>query len=175
MDVLLIILAFLCGLIGIAGAIIPGVPGTPLSYGALLLLHFTKGITYSDKFLIIMAVIAVVITLVDYWIPIYGTKKFGGTKAGVRGSIVGLILGVIVLPILGIVIGPFGLFGIILGPFLGALVGERMAGTPEHDAFRSAIGSFLGFVAGTLIKVIFGLVVMFYLVKDVVVLIAGEV
>lgn len=171
MDILLIILAILLALAGIAGAIIPGIPGTPLSYGALLLLHFTRGITYSEKFLIIMAIIAVVITLIDYWIPIYGTKKFGGTKAGVRGSVVGLIIGVIVLPILGIVIGPFGLLGIILGPFLGALVGERMAGTPEKDAFRSAIGSFLGFVAGTLIKVIYGLVVLFYVIKDIVVLI----
>ena len=173
MDILLIILAVLFGLIGIVGAIVPGLPGTPLSYGALLLLHFTKGITYSEKFLIIMAVIAVVITLIDYWIPIYGTKKFGGTKAGVRGSMVGLVIGVIVLPLLGIVIGPFGLLGIILGPFLGALVGERMAGTPDRDAFRSAIGSFLGFVAGTLIKVIYGLVVLVYVVKDVIVLIAG--
>jgi uncharacterized protein len=173
MDILLIILAVLFGLIGIVGAIVPGLPGTPLSYGALLLLHFTKGITYSGKFLIIMAFIAVVITLIDYWIPIYGTKKFGGTKAGVRGSIAGLIIGVFVLPFLGIVIGPFGLLGIILGPFLGALVGERMAGTPEKDAFRSAVGSFLGFVAGTLIKVIYGLVVLFYVIKDIVVLIVG--
>lgn len=171
MDILLIVLAILCGLIGIAGAVIPGLPGTPLSYAALLLLHFTNGITYSGQFLIIMAVIATVITLIDYWIPVYGTKKFGGTKAGVRGSIVGLIIGIFVLPFLGIVIGPFGLFGIILGPFLGALVGERMAGTPEKDAFRSAIGSFLGFVAGTLLKVIFGLVILFYVVKDVVILI----
>jgi uncharacterized protein YqgC (DUF456 family) len=168
MDILLIILAVLAALIGIAGAVIPGLPGTPLSYGALLLLHFTKAFSYSGKFLIIMAVIAVVITLVDYWIPIYGTKKFGGTKAGVRGSIIGLIIGVIVLPLLGIVIGPFGLLGIILGPFLGALIGERLAGTPEKDAFRSAVGSFLGFVAGTLIKVIYGLVVLFYLGKDII-------
>jgi uncharacterized protein YqgC (DUF456 family) len=168
MDVLLIILAVLAAFIGIAGAVIPGLPGTPLSYGALLLLHLTKAFDYSGKFLIIMAVIAVVITLVDYWIPIYGTKKFGGTKAGVRGSIIGLIIGVIVLPVLGIVIGPFGLLGIILGPFLGALIGERMAGTPEKVAFRSAVGSFLGFVAGTLIKVIFGLVVLFYLGKDII-------
>ncbi|MCX6224664.1 MAG: DUF456 domain-containing protein [Bacteroidia bacterium] len=173
MDILLIILAVLCALIGLAGTVAPVIPGTPLSYGALLLLHFTKGITYSEKFLIIMAIIAVVITLIDFWIPIYGTKKFGGTKAGVRGSMVGLIIGVFVLPFLGIVIGPFGLLGIILGPFLGALVGERMAGTPEKDAFRSAIGSFLGFVAGTLIKVIYGLVVLFYVIKDIFVLIAG--
>ena len=64
--------------------------------------------------------------------------------------------------------GQFGLLGIILGPFLGALIGERMAGTPEKDAFRSAVGSFLGFVAGTLIKLIYGLVVLFYLGKDII-------
>lgn len=167
MDILLIILALVLVLAGIIGAIVPGVPGPPLSFLALLMLHFTHGISYADKFLIIMAVIAIVITAVDYWIPIYGTKKFGGTRAGVRGSIAGLVIAVFVLPFLGIVIGPFGLLGIILGPFFGALIGERLAGTPENQAFKAAVGSFLGFVAGTLMKLIYGLVVLFYVIKDI--------
>jgi len=171
MDVILIILAFILVLIGIIGAIIPGIPGPPLSYGALLLLHFTKEITYSDKFLIILALIAVFITLADYWIPVYGTKKLGGTKAGVRGSVVGLVIGMLVLPFLGIVIGPFGLFGIILGPFLGALVGERLAGTPENVALRSAVGSFLGFIAGTFLKLAYGIIILVYAIRDVAALI----
>ena len=171
MDVLLIIFAVLLALVGLVGVILPGLPGTPLSYVALLLLHFTKEFSYSNKFLIIMAVIAIFITLLDYWIPIYGTKKFGGTKAGVRGSMIGLIIGIIVLPLFGIVIGPFGLFGIILGPFLGALIGERMAGMPDNQALRAAFGSFIGFLAGTLFKLAFGFVALFYVVKDIIILI----
>ena len=166
MDVLLIILAIILALVGIVGAIIPGLPGPPLGFAALLLLHFTKEFSYSDNFLIITGIIAAVITILDYYVPIWGTKKFGGTKAGVRGSIIGLVIGIFVLPIFGIVLGPFGLFGILLGPFIGALIGERMAGTNDKDAMRSAIGSFVGFVAGTLMKLAYGLVVMVYVLKD---------
>lgn len=171
MDILLIVLAVLLALVGLVGVIVPGLPGTPLSYGALLLLHFTSRFSYSTRFLIIMAIIAVIISLLDYWIPIYGTRKFGGTKAGVRGSMIGLIIGIIVLPLFGIVIGPFGLFGIILGPFLGALIGERIAGMPDDQALKAAFGSFVGFLAGTLFKLAYGLVVLFYLVKDIIVII----
>ena len=84
---------------------------------------------------------------------------------GVRGSTIGLIVAIIILPLLGIVIGPFGIGGIILGPFLGAYIGELMANNKEN-AFRSAIGSFIGFLAGTLIKVIYGFVALFFLIKD---------
>ena len=166
MDVLLIILAILLALIGIIGAIIPGLPGPPLGFLALILLHLTKEFSYSGNFLFIIGLIAVIITLLDYYVPIWGTKKFGGTKAGVRGSIIGLIIGIFVLPFFGIVLGPFGLTGILLGPFLGALIGERMAGTPDSNALRSAFGSFVGFLAGTFMKLGYGLVVLFYVIKD---------
>jgi uncharacterized protein YqgC (DUF456 family) len=75
MDILLIILAVLCALTGLAGTVAPVIPGTPLSYGALLLLHFTQGITYSEKFLIIMAIIAVVITLIDGLVVLFYVVK----------------------------------------------------------------------------------------------------
>ncbi len=166
MDVLLVILSILCALVGIAGAILPGLPGTPLSYVALILLHLTRNFSYSGKFLVIMGILALIITLLDYYIPIVGTRKFGGTKAGVRGSMIGLIVGIFILPFLGIVIGPFGLFGIILGPFVGALIGEKSTGQSDRQATRAAFGSFIGFLAGTLMKVIFGIVVLVYVIKD---------
>ncbi|MFH0760020.1 MAG: DUF456 domain-containing protein [Bacteroidota bacterium] len=166
MDILLVILCILCALVGIIGVIVPGLPGTPLSFIALILLHLTKTFNYSSKFLIIMGVLAVVITLLDYYIPIVGTTKFGGTKAGVRGSMIGLIVVVFVLPVLGIVLGPFGLFGIILGPFIGAYIGEKSVGQPDNKAMRAAFGSFIGFLAGTIMKVAYGLVVLAYVIKD---------
>lgn len=162
MDGLLIGIGILLLLAGLAGAIIPGLPGPPLSWIALLLLHLTANHSFSEDFLGVMAIIMVAVTFLDYVIPIYGTKKFGGSKRGVWGSTIGLIAGLFVLPILGIVLGPFGLFGIILGPFVGAYLGELSGGKDSDTAFRSAIGSFIGFLTGTLMKVAYSVVAGVY-------------
>lgn len=153
------------GIIGIIGAIAPGLPGTPLSFIGMLLLLLLPDFEANVAFLIVMAVIALIIMLLDYVIPIYGTKKFGGTRLGVRGSTIGLIISLFVLPVLGITIGPFGIFGIILGPFLGAYIGEMMAGNKDN-AMKAAIGSFVGFLAGTLLKVVYGIIVLIFIIKD---------
>ena len=154
-------------IIGLIGDIIPGIPGTPVSYLALLLMHWTERLSYTPQFLLMTGLICVVITVLDYVVPVWGTKKFGGTKAGVRGSTIGLIVGIIVLPLLGIVLGPFGLIGILGGPFVGAYIGEKMGGTPDDKAWRSAFGSFIGFLAGTFMKIAYTLVVGFYVFKDI--------
>lgn len=158
MEYLIYLLSIILIIVGLIGDILPGIPGVPLSYLALILLHFTDKISYTPQMLIITGVLCVVITVLDYVVPIWGTKKFGGTKAGVRGSTIGLIIGVLVLPLLGIVIGPFGIIGLLGGPFLGAYIGEKIAGVDDHKAWRSAVGSFIGFVAGTFMKVAYSLV-----------------
>lgn len=167
MDYILFILSIVVVIIGFIGDIIPGIPGTPVSYLALLLMHWTDRISYSPQFLVVMGFICVVITALDYVVPVWGTKKFGGTKAGVRGSTIGLIIGILVLPMLGIVLGPFGILGILGGPFLGAYIGEKIGGTPDDRAWRSAFGSFIGFLTGTFMKIVYTLVVVFYIVKDI--------
>ena len=134
----------------------------------LMLLHWTERFSYSPRFLAVTGFICVVITILDYVVPVWGTKKFGGTKAGVRGSTIGLIIGILVLPTLGIVIGPFGILGLLGGPFFGAYVGEKMGGTPDNLAWRSAFGSFVGFVAGTFMKICYTLVIGFYVIKDII-------
>lgn len=168
MDYILMISAIVVIVIGLIGDVLPGIPGTPVSYLALLLLHWTDKICYSPQFLFITGLICVAITVLDYVVPIWGTKKFGGTKAGVRGSTFGLIIGILVLPALGIVLGPFGLIGILGGPFVGAYVGEKMNGTPDNKAWRSAFGSFIGFIAGTFMKIAYTLIVGFYVIKDII-------
>lgn len=166
MTVVFVILAILCALIGIIGAIVPGVPGPPISWLALLFLNFTRyNENFSFAFLLITALIAVVITILDFFIPVWGTKRFGGTKAGTRGSTIGLLVSVFLLPLLGITIGPFGIIGILLGPFVGAYVGERIHQTSQQQAWCSAFGSFIGFLAGTLIKLTYGIVIIVYVVK----------
>jgi uncharacterized protein YqgC (DUF456 family) len=104
--------------------------------------------------------------VLDYVVPIYGTKKFGGSKRGVWGSTIGLLVGLFVLPFFGIVIGPFGLFGIILGPFLGAYIGEKTGGRDSNTALKAAIGSFIGFLTGTFMKFAYSVVVIVYFFRE---------
>lgn len=167
MEILVIIGVIIFALIGIIGAIVPGLPGPPISYVSLLLLLLLPNYVGEPIFLTIMGVLAVGITLLDYFVPIYGTKKFGGTKMGVWGSTIGMIVGVFVLPLLGIIIGPFGILGIILGPFVGAYLGELCSQNKEN-ALRAAIGSFIGFLLGTFAKVAYGLVVIVVAVKEII-------
>lgn len=169
MEYLIYLLAVLFIIVGIVGDVVPGLPGVPISYAAMILLHFFTDITYSTETLVIYGILCAAITIVDYFVPIWGTKKFGGTKAGVRGSTIGLVVSVLVLPLLGIVIGPFGIIGILAGPFVGAYVGEKMSGVDDRLAWRSAIGSFVGFVAGTLLKVVYSLVIGFVVIRDIIV------
>lgn len=164
MNTILIILAVVCALVGIIGAIVPGLPGPPISWLALLCVHFSAAGPLAPKFLVSYAVVAIVITILDYVVPVWGTKRFGGTKAGAKGSTWGLVVSVFVLPFLGITIGPLGIVGILAGPFVGAFIGEKLHGNPD-TALRSAFGSFFGFLAGTLMKLVFGIVVTVYISK----------
>jgi uncharacterized protein YqgC (DUF456 family) len=164
MDWLFITIGCILILLGFLGAILPVLPGPPLSFIALVLLQFTESPPFSLNFLIVMGLIMVAVTLLDYIVPVIGTKRFGGSKQGVRGSTIGLIVGVIVLPVFGIVLGPFGLLGIILGPFIGAYIGERMAGKDSDTALRAAVGSFIGFLAGTFMKLVYSIVAGVYFV-----------
>lgn len=165
MDYLIVILGAICVLVGVIGSILPGLPGPTLSYMGLLLLHWTRYAQFSVSTLIIWAVIVVIVTVLDNVVPVWGTRKFGGTRAGMYGSAIGLIIGVVLLPMMGIVLGPFGLFGILGGPFIGAMIGERFAGGDTRKAMRAAVGSFIGFLAGTFMKVVVSVVLAFYFFK----------
>lgn len=144
MDYVLIAFGIVFMLAGIAGCVLPLLPGPPLNYIGLLMLHFTAGFQFSTRFLVIWAIITAVVYALDYAIPVWGTKKFGGSKQGVWGSVIGLVAGLFFFP-------PFG---IIIGPFLGAVAGELVAGKDSRAALKSGFGSFIGFLTGTLIKLI---------------------
>ena len=144
MDYFLIGLGILLLIAGIMGCVLPALPGPPLSYLGLLALHFTEKYQFSLKFLIIWAVVVVVVSLVDYLVPVWGAKKFGASKRGIWGSIIGLLLGFFIFP-------PFG---IIVGPFAGAVIGELTSGKKSGDAMYAGFGSFAGFMTGVLLKLI---------------------
>lgn len=144
MDTALIIIATLLMLAGFAGCIAPVIPGPPISYVGILLLHFTEDYNMNannENFLLIYFLVTAAVTILDYVIPIWGTKKFGGSKKGVWGATFGLIIGLFFVPI-----------GLIVGPFLGAYIGEIIANTESKKALRTAFGAFIGFLTGTMMK-----------------------
>ncbi|WP_299312513.1 DUF456 domain-containing protein [uncultured Aquimarina sp.] len=145
MDIVLVIIGFILCLVGIIGSFLPILPGPLTSWIGLLILHFTDVIPQNWAFLGITLGIAVLVWILDYIVPAWGTKRFGGTKYGMVGSSIGLIIGLLFL-------GPFG---IVIGPFAGAFVGELIKDSNNSSkALKAAFGSFLGFLAGTFVKFI---------------------
>ena len=142
MDIVLIIISFLFMVLGVIGSFLPVLPGPLTSWVGFLILKFTDTIPVSLTFLIITFGIALGIWILDYFIPAMGTKRFGGSKAGIIGTSIGLVVGLLA-PIPG---------GIIIGPFCGALIGELINKSEFNKAFKAAVGSFLGFLASTFIK-----------------------
>ena len=149
MDILLMVFAFLLLVASIVGCVLPVLPGPPLAYAGILLLHFTDKIHFTTHQLVIWLVVVVVLLVVDYITPLLGSKYSGGTSFGNRGCIAGTILGMFFMP-----------WGLIIGPFVGAIAGEMMGGQDLAQAIRAGIGTLLGYLFGTLMKV----VVCFYFV-----------
>lgn len=143
MDVLYISIALILMLIGIIGSILPVLPGSIISWLGLVVLHLAPSIDFDWVFIIITGIVAITIYILDFIIPAIGTKKFGGSRAGAWGTIIGLIVGIFApIP-----------FGILIGPFVGALVGEIIFNKTEGpQALKAATGSFIGFLTSTFIK-----------------------
>ncbi|TXN37227.1 DUF456 domain-containing protein [Flagellimonas hymeniacidonis] len=150
MDIALLVLGFILMLVGILGSFLPVLPGPPVSWLGLLLLYLTKAVPDDWWMLGITLFFALLITVMDYVIPAMGTKKFGGSKAGMLGTVIGLLVAIF-FPILG----PFG---IIIWPFVGALVGELINKADQKTALKAAFGSFLGFLTGTFMKFLIGVI-----------------
>jgi uncharacterized protein YqgC (DUF456 family) len=158
MDYILLALAIILMITGIAGCLLPVLPGPPLSYLGLVLLHLTRFADISRNLFIILGAVAVIVTVIDYIVPIWGTRQFGGSKYGMRGATVGLII--------GLFLGPPG---IIAGPFIGAVVGELIFKDDFKYAIKAGFGSLLGFLTGVGLKLAASLLITFYFVKALIV------
>lgn len=143
MDIALLVIAFILMLIGIIGCIVPGLPGTPIAYAGLWIAQITERVDFSWQFLLIWGIVTVVISALDYIVPAWGTKRYGGTKWGVWGSTIGVFVGLFAGP-----------WGVILGPLVGAVIGELLGGKAAQEALRAGWGSFIGILFGTIIKLI---------------------
>lgn len=139
MDIVLLVLACVLLLFGLAGSVLPVIPGPPLSFAGLLLLEWSGFADFSLRFLIVWGVVTLIVTILDYFLPVWMTRRFGGSRAATIGSGLGLVVGIFVFP-------PWGM---ILFPFLGALAGELINNREDtNKALRVAFGSFVAFIAG---------------------------
>ena len=157
MDTLLSILAVVCGLTGVAGCFLPVLPGPPVAYLGLLLVHWTVYAQFSGEYLALWAVLTGAVTLADYLLPAWITGRLGGSRQATRGAAIGTVAGLFFMP-----------WGLVLGPFAGAFIGEMLHDrTDNARAFRVAFGSFLAFVLGTGLKLVVSLLMTFAIVKAV--------
>ena len=141
MDIFLLIMGILCLIAGMAGCILPMIPGPPVAYAGLLLLHFTDKVQFSTTQLLLWLTAVVLVQILDNFVPMLGSKYSGGSRWGTRGCLIGTVAGLFFMP-----------WGIILGPFLGAFAGELMGGGKTGQALKSGLGSLLGFLLGTVVK-----------------------
>ena len=153
-----ITLGIILTIAGLVGCILPFIPGPPLGYAAIMIAQYTLDKPFTTRFMVVWLILVFVVTLLDYYVPIWGTKRFGGSKSGVWGSTIGLIIGLFFFP-------PFG---IIAGPFIGAVVGELLIGKDMQRALRSGMGSFLGFITGAIMKLAVSLFLGFHFFKAII-------
>ena len=153
----LVVLAILAVVVGVIGSIVPGLPGPPVAWVGMLLAYFVKGTNaagdpMSLTFLIVWCVIMIVVSVIDWIVPAYFTKVTGGHKSASIGAIVGLIAGVFFTPV-----------GMLLGSLLGAFAAEFfIEDSGLWPSFKSSLGTFLGFIFGTGIKLVCSALMFYY-------------
>ena len=156
MDILITICAILCGIIGDLGAVLPVLPGPALSFVGMVLAYFNGGDTITERMLWIWGIVTIVVSILDYILPGYFSKIFGGTKAGITGATIGVFVGLFMGPL-----------GIILGPFVGAVIGELLHEKKNLDkAITVGFGSLLSFLVGSGVKLILAGFMLYYIVID---------
>ncbi len=130
-------------LLGLVGSILPILPGPPLSFIGLFLLslekHFSPPLT--PTFLILMAVVTILVTAIDHVIPLIGAKRYGASKWGIWGSVVGMMIGIFWPPL-----------GMLVGAFIGAVVTEWLIHKKKGEALRAGWGVVVGIFWGLVLK-----------------------
>lgn len=156
MEWIWIISGILLVLLGIVGSLLPALPGPPVAFAGLLLQQLREPNPFTTSFLLVWLAVVLIVVVLDYYVPIWGTKKFGGSKYGMWGCTLGFLL-----------VFWMGPWGMIIGPFIGALIGELIARKTGQQALRAAFGAFLGFLAGSLIKLIVCGIMLYHVVASI--------
>ena len=143
MELILLLLASACMLVGLLGCVVPVLPGPPLAYVALLLLQLSGMAEFTTTELLVWLCVVVVVQVLDYVVPMLGSKLTGGSRWGSWGCFLGTLVGLFFMP-----------WGLLVGPFVGAFVGELIGGRMPGRALLSGFGSLVGFLMGTVLKCI---------------------
>ena len=170
-DILLIVISAVLLLIGIIGCFIPVLPGPPISFAGLFAAFFVSNCDIQLSTLLIFGAIMVVVTVLDFLVPSWATKKFGGTKWGSRGAAIGVLISLI----------GFAWWAIFIAPFVGAFVGELLYLKKQglktegnmKGVWKAAFGAFLGMMCGIMLKLIYSCFLLFFVVKELIMGIFG--
>ncbi len=157
MEVILLSLSIILILTGLAGCLFPVLPGPPLSFLALIIVNFTGYADFTLNFLLITGFMAAAVTVFDFIVPVWATRKSGGSKYGMWGAGIGIIAGIFLFPPVGIIIGPLA----------GAIAGELIKGRTGKRAIMAGLGSFAGFILGTGLKLAISLTITIFFIKAV--------
>jgi len=155
LEISLITLGLILTIIGLIGCIVPGIPGPPLNFISLLILEIATHGTYSLNFYIIWGLITIATIVLDYVFPVWSAKKFKASSYGIWGSVIGMIVGIIFFP-------PFGM---IAGLFLGAVLGELIAGKKGPEAMKVGMVTFFSSLLMIVFKFAVSAMMTYYFVK----------
>ncbi len=143
MTLLLWIVAAILVVIGFAGLVLPALPGIILIFSGLVVAAWAEHFVYVGwKSITVLALLALFAWLIDLLSGVLGAKKFGASRYALIGAAIGAVCGMF-----------FGIPGIVTGPFFGALFGELIARRPLKDAGIAAIGTWIGLLAGSAMKI----------------------
>ena len=156
-STVLIVIAIILAVAGIIGSIVPGLPGPPLSWIGMLLAflsHKMGGADMSLTFVLIWLGVTIIVSILDYTVPAKFTKLAGGSKAGSRGALIGMIIGIFLTPI-----------GMIPCSLAGAFLAEMFQENKSAgQALKAALGTFAGFLVGTGMKLVVSVAMAYYII-----------
>jgi uncharacterized protein len=152
LDNLLIIIGFILSIVGVVGCIVPGIPGPPLNFAAIILLKVAFPNQVSWIVLILLGIITLAVTILEYAIPMIGGKLFKASRSGIIGSTIGMLIGIFIFP-------PFGIF---IGLVVGAIVGEIISGKTKIQATKTGAGIFVLSIFAMIIKLVVSLIMSLY-------------
>ncbi len=132
METALVVVALLLCITGILGSVLPGLPGHPLNYIAMWCLQWAYA-PFSNTVMIGFGVATLVVVLFEYFMPVWWAQKYGATRQGIIGSVIGMVLGIFFTPV-----------GMVLGTLLGAIIGDMLAGRTTAEATRAGFATLIG-------------------------------
>ena len=155
MEIFIIILSILFSIIGLIGSFTPIIPAPLTCWVSFLILKLSGVIYISNFFIIFTFIVSISIFLIDFLLPSIGAKKFGGSKKGIFGCTIGLILGFVFL----------GIIGSLFGSIIGAFIGESINKSDLKSRLNASLGAFIAFITGVFLKLSVSIVFLFLLIK----------